>query len=260
MFGPSIGGLLTHISLSAPFYVAAGLTLLNAIYGYFVLPESLSKEHRMADFSLHHLNPFTQIQYVMKNHTLKFLMIIGFFYFFAFAGMGGVMSILLKDTLHWGPDTIGFYFLFLGIGDMFTQGYLTGKLLPKLGTVKLVAGGFLVTAIAFGINAVIPLFPLVVLAYAYILIYALGSGLFEPSFGGLVSSVASPQEQGRVSGASQSVQSFTRIIGPLFTVYLYQFGPSIPWISCVIFSLLGIWLLMIYKKEITAHIHANPQG
>ncbi|HVT62780.1 MAG TPA: MFS transporter, partial [Legionellaceae bacterium] len=210
MLGPSIGGLVSHISLAAPFYLAAILTLINAVYGFFVLPESLSKEHRMSDFSMHHLNPFAQIGYVIKNHTLKSLMITGFFYFFAFAGLGGISSVFWKDVLHWTPDTIGFFFLFLGIGDMFTQGYLTGKLLPKFGTVKLVFGGFAITAIAYSINAFIPLFPFAFLAYANILVYALGSGLFEPSFGGLVSSIAQPHEQGRVQGASQSMQSFTR--------------------------------------------------
>ena len=259
ILGPSLGGLLAHISLSTPLYVAAALTLLNAAYGYFVLPESLDTEHRMSDFSIHHLNPFTQLEYIMNNATLKSLIIIGFFYFFAFAELQGVSSVFFKDTLNWKPSNIGFYFLVLGIGDMITQGYLAGKLVSQFGALKLVFAGFLLTALAYGINAILPIFPYALTAYIYILVYALGSGLFEPSFGGLVSGTASPKEQGRVQGASQSMQSITRIIAPIFAAYLYQFNHSFSWISCVIFSLIGGYLLLEKRKTIAQHIKTSPQ-
>lgn len=256
ILGPSIGGLVSHISLSAPLYLAAALTFLNVLYGYFVLPESLAKEHRMTDFSLHHLNPFNQIGYIFKNNLLKNLMLIGFFYAIAFAELQGITSVFFKDTLNWTPGNIGFYFLILGIGDMITQGFLTGKLLPKFGAVKLAFAGFAITALAYSINAILPVFPYVFFAFAYIVIYALGSGLFEPSFAGLVSGVASPQEQGRVQGASQSIQSITRIIGPVFAAFLYQFNHSLSWITCVIFSIIGFVLLYQHREEIFAHMHA----
>ena len=184
-------------------------------------------------------------------------MIIGFFYFFAFAQLVSIVSVFYKDTLHWNPVNIGLYFLILGIGDMFTQGYLTGKLLPKFGPIKLIFGGFLITALAYFINAVIPVFPIVFFAYLYMVIYALGSGLFEPAFGGLVSGAANPQEQGRVQGASQSMQSITRILGPIFAAFFYQFNHSLPWITCVIFSLIGALLLFQNKTKIAAHLHTT---
>lgn len=255
ILGPSIGGLVSHISLSAPLYLAAGLTVINMLYGYFFLPETLSKQHRTIDFSLHHLNPFVQMQYILKNHMLKMLMFIGFFYFFAFAQLQSITSVFFKDILNWTPGNIGFYFLILGIGDMFTQGFLTGKLTPPFGAIKLVIAGFLVVSIAFAINALLPLFPFSILTIPFVLTWALGSGLFEPSFGGLVSSVASPQEQGRVQGANQAMQSVTRILGPLFAAFLYQFNHSYPWLTCIIFSLTGALLLFQYKNKIAGHLH-----
>ena len=255
--GPTIGGLVSGISLSAPVFLAAGLTILNMLYGYFVLPESLSQKHRMEDFSLHHLNPFIQLQYILKNNILKTLMIIGFFYFFAFSELTSIITVFFKDILHWTPGNIGFYFLVLGVGDMFTQGFLTGKLLPKFGPIKLVFGGFLLTGFAYLINAVIPIFPYVFLAFAYITIYAVGSGLFEPSFGGILSGVAGPREQGRVQGASQSMQSVARMIAPLLAAFLYQFHPSLPWISCVLFSIIGALLLFKYKEQIAIHLRTS---
>jgi DHA1 family tetracycline resistance protein-like MFS transporter len=140
---------------------------------------------------------------------------------------------------------------------MFTQGYLTGKLLPKFGPIKLVIAGFYVITIAFAINALIAISPISLLTIPFILMWALGSGLFEPSFGGLLSGVAGPQEQGRVQGASQSMQSLTRILAPLLAAFLYQFNHSLPWISCVMFSLAGAIYLFKYKNTIASHLHPS---
>ncbi|HVZ11717.1 MAG TPA: MFS transporter [Patescibacteria group bacterium] len=254
MLGPTIGGILSNISLSAPLFFAAGLTILNMIFGFFILPESHAKEARNADFSMHHLNPFTQFGFVAKNKLLTSLLIVGFFYFLPFAQLQVLGSVYFKDILAWGPTNIGFFFLLLGIGDMFTQGYLNGKLSAQYGPLKLVFAGFVATAAAYGINALLPLFPQNAFAYLFIVIYALGSGLFEPSFGGLISQAANPGEQGRVMGVSQSVQSITRIIGPLLAAFLYQFGHSTPFVLAVILSIVGIIILDQHKEEIHKHI------
>lgn len=256
ILGPSIGGLVSKISLSAPLYLAAGLTLLNMVYGYFVLPESLSKDKRTANFSLHHLNPFTQMQYILKNDLFKQLMFIGFFYYLTLSSLSAISSVFLKDTFHWSAATIGIFFLILGACDMFNQGFLSGKLISKFGVVKIVLAGFVIVGIAFFLNALVPIFTIVILEFAYIIIYSIGSGLFEPAFGGLVSGVADPHEQGRVQGASQSVQSVTRIVGPLLAAFLYQFSHSLPWVSCVIFSFIGAYLLIRYKDGLAKHLRA----
>ncbi|HWY79680.1 MAG TPA: MFS transporter [Candidatus Sulfotelmatobacter sp.] len=254
ILGPAIGGLLSTISLSAPVFFAGILSIINMLYGFFILPESLKKKNRMSNFSLHHLNPFAQMHYIVKNSTLKKLLIIGFFYYMAFGQLVGINSVFYKDIFHWNPSGIGYYFLSLGFFDIIAQGYLTNKLLPIFGPIKLVISGLLITALAFFINVIISFFPIVFFVYLYIVIYALGSGLFEPSFGGLISRVANPKEQGRIQGANQSIQSITRILGPLFAVMLYQFNHSLPWISCVLFSILGVLLLFQFKKKISSHI------
>jgi DHA1 family tetracycline resistance protein-like MFS transporter len=160
IIGPTIGGFASHLSLSAPMYIAAGLSLLSMCYGYFILPESLDKSHRMSDFTIHHLNPFAQLLYILKKPLLKKLMMIGAFYFTAFAMLQGISGVFFRDVLHRSPSDIGIYFLILGLGDMFTQGYLVGKLTKKVSVLKLVLAGFLITAFAYGINAILPIFPL----------------------------------------------------------------------------------------------------
>jgi len=254
ILGPTLGGLLAHISLTAPFFIAAAITFANMLFGFFVLPESLDKEHRMSDFSLHHLNPFTQFAYILKNSLLKALLIVGIFYFLPFAQLQSITTVFLKDSVHWGPSQIGFLFLILGLGDMFTQGFLSGKLLPKYGELKLVFAGFFLTGLAYALYVVVGNTSQALFVYIAILVYALGSGLFEPAMGGLVSRTAQPQEQGRVQGANQSMQSITRIIGPLIAAFLYQFGIGIPYITCVILSALGMLILWQKRAYIQGHL------
>ena len=138
---------------------------------------------------------------------------------------------------------------------MVTQGYLAGKLLPKFGVIKMTVAGFVVVGLAFLLNAFLAIHPISSFAYIYILIYALGSGLFEPAYGGLISGVASPQEQGRVQGASQSAQSINRIIGPLLAAWLYQFGHIWPWLSCALFAVIGVLVLLANRGQIIQHLH-----
>lgn len=257
MLGPSIGGFVSLINLSAPFYLAAGITLLNMIFGYFVLPESLKKEHRMSDFSLHHLNPFVTLMSVLYNVTVRTILLVGVFYFIPFSQLQGISSVYSKDVLHWTPAIIGVYFLVVGAIDIITQGFLSGKLIHRFGEFKLVIAGLLVTGFAYLCNALLVVFPSTVFAYFAVIIYAFGSGLIEPSLGGLISRAASPQEQGRVQGANQSLQSITRIVGPLLAAYLYGFKPNLPYITCVILSVIAVIYVLTKRTIILSHIDAT---
>jgi DHA1 family tetracycline resistance protein-like MFS transporter len=257
MIGPTIGGLTSLISLQAPFYLAAAVTLANAVFGYFVLPESLKKENRMADFSLHHLNPFGTLLSVLSNVTVRTILLIGFFYFLPFAQLQGIGGIYSKDIMHWTPANIGFFFLIIGVVDIITQGFLSGKLIPKFGELKLVLAGLVVTGIAYAFNAILPFYPVTWFAYFSVIVFAFGSGLLEPSLGGLISRAASPSEQGRVQGANQSLQSITRIIGPLMATYLYGIMPNLPYLLCVVLSIVAFFFVLSQKDIILSHIHAT---
>jgi DHA1 family tetracycline resistance protein-like MFS transporter len=257
MIGPSIGGLLAHISLSAPFYLAAVITLINAVFGYFVLPESLKKEHRMIDFSLHHLNPFSQLQSVLSNVTIRTLLFLSFFYFLPFAQLQGIGGVFSKDVLHWNPANIGFMFLVVGIVDIFTQGVFSHKLMSRFGEMKLMVGGLALTGIAYALNASNTVFHSSPFAYFNVIIFAFGGGLIEPALGSLISRAADPREQGRVQGANQSLQSITRIVGPLLAAFLYSIGASVPYIVCALLSVVALFYLQSKYQFIAGHIQAR---
>ncbi|CAN5194462.1 tetracycline resistance MFS efflux pump [soil metagenome] len=254
MVGPSIGGLMSQISLSAPFYLAAVVTLINAAFGYFVLPESLKKEHRMTDFSLHHLNPFGQLQSVLSNTLIRTLLFLGFFYFLPFAQLQGIGGIFSKDILHWNPTDIGFFFLVIGGVDILTQGVFAQKLLTKFGELKLVTYGLVLTGLSYLVSSTNVINHSSILAYISVIIFAFGSGLIEPSLGSLISRAADPREQGRVAGANQSLQSITRIVGPLLAAFLYGIGAAGPYISCALLSLVALFYVKTKYHYIADHI------
>ncbi|HSW96520.1 MAG TPA: MFS transporter [Candidatus Saccharimonadales bacterium] len=254
MIGPSLGGFVSLISLSAPFYLAAILTLINALFGWFVLPESLSHEHRTADFSIHHLNPFSQLTGVLSDMTIRTILFIGFFYFLPFSQLQGIAGVYSKDILHWTPADLGIFFFAVGLVDIITQGFLSGKLLPKFGEIKMVLAGLAVTGLSYIANALLVVFPFTTFAFASIIIYAFGSGLIEPALGGLISRAAGPKQQGRVQGANQSLQSLSRMTGPLIAAYLYGITPNLPYITCAVLSLIAIFYMLNKKAFINKHI------
>lgn len=254
MIGPSIGGFLSQVSLSMPFYVAAAVTLMNAAFGYFVLPESLKKEHRMADFSLHHLNPFRQLQSVLSNVTIRTLMFLGFFYFLPFAQLQGIGGVFSKDVLRWNPTVIGLMFLVVGVVDTFTQGVFSHKLMSRFGELKLTVAGLTLTGIAYALNASNVIFRSTPFAFFNVVVFAFGGGLIEPALGSLISRAADPREQGRVQGANQSLQSITRIVGPLLAALLYSTGPSAPYIVCALLSVVALTYVRTKYHFISEHI------
>ncbi len=259
MIGPSIGGFLSQISLATPFYAAAVVTLLNAAFGYFVLPESLKKEHRMTDFSIHHLNPFAQLQSVLSNVTIRTLLFLGFFYFLPFAQLQGIGGVFSKDILHWNPANIGLMFLVVGIVDILTQGVFSNKLMSRFGELKLTVAGLALTGIAYGFNASNVIFHSSLFAYFSVIIFAFGGGLIEPAIGSLISRAADPREQGRVQGANQSLQSITRIIGPLLAAFLYGIGASAPYIVCAILSVVALIYVQSKYHFIAEHIRNRDE-
>lgn len=257
MIGPSIGGFVSLISISAPFYLAAGLTLINALFGWFVLPESLALEHRTADFSIHHLNPFSQLTGVLSDITIRTILFIGFFYFLPFSQLQGIAGVYSKDVLHWTPTNIGLFFFVVGLVDIITQGFLSGRLLAKFGEIKLIVSGLIITGVAYVVNASLVAFPDTILAFIGVIIFAFGSGLVEPALGGLISRAAGPKQQGRVQGANQSLQSLTRMTGPLIAAYLYGITANLPYIICAVLSLVAVFYVLNKKTFINQHIAAG---
>jgi DHA1 family tetracycline resistance protein-like MFS transporter len=253
MLGPAIGGLTAHINLVAPLFIAATITLVNVIWGYFVLPESLHPDHKLTTINVTHLNPFFQFNHIFSVKVLRVLFLVTFIFFFAFSGLMGVNAVYMKDILSWNATQIGLTLSIVGVIDIFAQGYLVRILLPKFGDSNIAIAGLIITAIGYFIYTLVAIFISPLILYVAIITFVLGDGLFEPSINGLISNSVDRKMQGRVQGANQGIQSLTRIVGPLSGALLYRYHPNLPYFVSTFLIAIAVIVLILSLPTIKNH-------
>ncbi len=163
MVGPAIGGFAAQWGLSMPLYVAATLGVINVIWGYFVMPESLKQENRATKFEARHLNPFAQFKNVFTSESLRILFGVSFAFFVALIMEQSNITGFFNTILSWGPTQIGIVLTLVGAVDIASQGYLTGKLLPRWGELALSMVGLIIAAIGLVLMGLAAFFPVAAL-------------------------------------------------------------------------------------------------
>lgn len=225
IIGPSIGGFLSHYSLKAPFFVAAGLSLLNWLYGYFILPESLSKENRR-EFNWKRANPIGSFNLLNKYSVIAGLVVSITLIYIAAHAVQTTWTYYTKEKFLWNEGTIGISLTVIGICIAVVQGLIVRVLIPKLGQEKSVYVGLALYTIGFVLFAFAST---TWMMFAFSAVYCLG-GIAGPSIQGLISSHVPANEQGELQGALTSLMSATSIIGPLIMTNVFAFfiGKSSP--------------------------------
>ena len=260
MIGPALGGFLGTISIATPLFAAAGITLLNVLWGYFVLPESLPHHRRTADFSLRHLNPLAPLQYVFALKPMRLLFVAAFLLFFALNAMYGNASVFMKDVFSWGTEQIGLLLFIVGVVDVFSQGYLVRRLLPLYNEEKLATWGLALMICGFFIAASTAYISSVALLYAGIIILNIGDGLFEPTTNTIISTMVDHSMQGKVQGAYQGIQSVARVLGPLFADWIYAYGRALPYGTEALIAVLALFVLVTALPAVKLHRHTVVQA
>jgi MFS transporter, DHA1 family, tetracycline resistance protein len=245
VLGPTLGGLLSQISLNAPAYAAGILSLLSAVIGYFILPESLLKEKRETKpLRLADLNPFASIFEMLRRPTVGGLLITQCLFFFVFNGNNSMLSVFMIDKFTVQPWQIAALFAVGGIAMAIMQGGLVGPLVQRFGEKPLAINSLLLQAVAtVGTVAV----PALWMLYPVGVINSLGTGLIWPTLGALLANSVSYEEQGKVSGVGTALGSLMSIFGPLWAGTAYdRITPSAPfWIGAILFVLAGLLLTRV---------------
>lgn len=212
MLGPALGGLLSTISLATPAFFAAGLALVNVIFGYFNLPESLPPERRTVT-PVRGVNPLERVQTLVRRPSLQPLLIGVFLLNLAFASLQSNFAVFSDVRFGFGPLDNALIFTLVGLLAVLMQGVLIRRLVLAFGEARLVIAGLTLMAIGFVAIAFVPqawmLFPVVGAV-------AIGSGMATPSLTSLISRRVAAHEQGTTLGGTQAVTSLTMIIGPIF--------------------------------------------
>ena len=214
--GPAVGGLAAHYGGSAaPGLVAAGLSLLNFVSAYFILPESLGLEHR----SQRELWDFGHVGEAFDSPRLRPLMVVWGLAPFAFSGYTVALPLFAGAAFGWRERELGLFFAVVGLTAAVVQGFLFGKLARRVGDRALVILGMFGMALAIG---VVPFLPSGQALYGWTFVLAFSNSVFAPAATGLVSVYASPTEQGSILGAAQSVAALGRMGGPLAVGWAYD--------------------------------------
>ena len=235
MAGPVLGGFLSLYSLSAPAFAASALALGNAAFGFLILPESLPPESRTPT-PLRHLNPLSQLRGVLGMGGLRGLLLTVFLLNLSFAGLLTNFPLFSSARFGWDAPTNAFFFAFVGVCAVLTQGVLIGSLQPRFGEERLLLGGLSLMALNLGAMALVPFGPLL---YPVVGMLAIGVGLAIPALTALISRRVSGREQGKAMGGQQAILSLTLILGPVISGLAFErLGVPAPyWIGALLAAL-----------------------
>lgn len=219
IFGPAIGGILSHWGIGVPFFFAAGLAFANAILLYFTLPETVTTDHP-ARVSAAGGRNWHDVMKSLKQPKLGFVLLIYFLFIVAFSIMTTTFSLFTKFRFGYTAERTGYLFAYVGIIGAFIQGGLIGRLAKQFGEVTLVMVGASLFAVSlFLIPLTGPhtgLLALLAVGGAF----AIGNSLATPSLTTLASKSANESQQGVVLGVTQSVASLARALGPTIQAVL----------------------------------------
>ena len=251
VIGPTLGGLLAKLGYSVPLYFGAIITLLNVVYGFFFMPESLDKNNRLKEITFVRLNPFTQLASILSMKSIQRLLVSAFLIWIPNGSLQAVFSQFTMDTFSFQPAIIGLMFSIMGFQDIISQSLIMPKLLIKLSDKQIAILGMISEIIGYSLIALSALFSFYPLLIAGMFIFGFGDSIFGPSFNGMLSKSVDSSEQGRIQGGSQSIQALARMIGPIIGGQIYvSLGHAAPAFMGII--LIAAAIPVLYKR---AHVN-----
>jgi len=238
VIGPAFGGFLSTFSLSMPAYAAGVLCFLAAVFGFFMLPESLPVEKRATvGLSLSDANPFQKIADALSRDSIRAILLAIFSVNVAFSGLQSNFALFTLKRFQMGPQDNAWIFVYIGLLSIFMQGVVVRRMPKTLNPVTTCITGLTAMAFGFlGISMATQSWHL----YPAIAILAFGNGIAAPMLTGLISRRVGEQEQGTVLGSSQAILSSTRIVGPIFAGLVFDaLGSGAPYWTGAILALAG---------------------
>ena len=259
ILGPTLGGLLAGLGTRAPFYAAAILCLLNTLYGYFVLPESLSKEHRR-EFHWKRANPFGSLLLFKRYPSVGSLAISFFLIYLAAQSVQANWNFFTIYRFQWSEKMVGISLGVVGLLVGLVQAGLSRVVNPKLGNERSIYLGL----VLYSLGLVLFAFATESwMMFAFLIPYCLG-GIAGPSLQSVLAGHVPPNEQGELQGALTSLMSLTTVFGPLLMNNLFKFFttgknhfhfPGAPFLLGAVFmigSALMAWLTLRKEKHVIA--------
>lgn len=218
IIGPVFGGILGHYGARVPFYAAAGLCLLNFLYGYFILPESLDKDKRR-EFDWKRANPIGSFKFLGKHPEISGLITSLILIYIAGHAIQSNWSFFTMYEFGWDERMIGISLGAIGLLVGLVQGVLIRWTTPRLGDQKSIYYGLIFYTVAM------LLFSFASqgwMMFVFLIPYCLG-GICGPALQSVITKSVPSNEQGELQGALTSLMSATAIVGPPMMTNLFYF-------------------------------------
>jgi MFS transporter, DHA1 family, tetracycline resistance protein len=219
--GPAIGGLLGEYGPRVPFYAAAALCFANAVYGWFILPETLPPEKRRR-FDWRRANPLGALKVFAAYRGVVYLSAVMFVYFLASSVYPAIWPFWAIARFGWTEATIGLSLAAFGLFTAIVQGGLTGPVVKWLGEPGAVVFGLVMATIGvigYGFANGLVLVILLMVVHA-------PEGFVHPALTALMSSEAPPDAQGELQGGIASLQSIAMVFGTVLFSQVFGFFTS----------------------------------
>lgn len=242
VLGPALGALLSTWGIRAPFYAAAALCLINCLYGYFLLPESLSKDNRRP-FDWKRANPFGSLKFLTKHPEVGGLALSFFLIYLGAQAVQGNWNFFTIYRFNWSEKMVGISLAVVGVLVGAVQAGLTRVINPRIGNEKSIylgLGFYTLGLILFAFATQSWMM------FAFLIPYCLG-GICGPSLQAVISGHVPRNQQGELQGVLTSLMSLTTIIGPMImnTTFAYFTTNKAPFYFPGIHFLIGAVCMLL---------------
>ncbi len=221
VIGPAVGGWLGNMNLRFPFWAAAALSLGNAFYGYFVLPESLPPERR-AKSAWHMANPLGSLRLLSANRELGGLAVVTTFYYLAHNSLPSMWALYTEYRYAWSRRDVGLSLAVVGVCAAVVSGVFVGPFVKRLGERRSLLSGLLFGTIGFAGFALATRGWMILAVIPFIALW----GIAAPAMQSLMARHVDPSSQGKLQGAINSLRAITGMAGPVLFTQIFAVAIS----------------------------------
>jgi DHA1 family tetracycline resistance protein-like MFS transporter len=248
--GPALGGFLSTYGFSAAGWVAALLAMVNLIFVFFFLPESMDPNQKVESLKSHP-GLLASLKSVLSRPHMGSIIVILFIMSFAFSAFPVIMPILAMVFFGLSSVEMSFFFVYMGLVQIFFQGIIVGKIASRIAEQKIIAIGLMIMT---GGVFLLVFFPILTMFIVLTTITFIGIGLLNTSIPSYVSKITPITDRGRTMGVTQSVSSIARVPGPLIAGIVLEYkGVLAP------FFLSGVLLIIATFFGIRIASHKNEK-
>ena len=243
ILGPAIGGALGQTNVTLPAFGAGRFSLLAAIFGYLLLPESLPNNMRVTGpVQFSKMNPLAAVTDMARRANLGILLVAVFVFNLVYGAMGSNFSVYTIEKFAFTPLANAAVFTLVGLVGGLTQAGLVRRLIPRFGEKSLVLGGLALQISGFlGVTFAQACWIL----YPACALIGIGNGFMRPTLTALIANSVSFHEQGKVAGVTTSVTGLAYLFGPLWAGVTYDYVMrSAPYWTGAVLLALTFWLVL----------------